>query len=535
VVLERENGGGVTDEKSGQAPMVDRGAEEELRILQAELNTIYRIAPTALASLTIELEFLRVSEALAHLHGKSSADFVGKALVDLIPGSAVEAQAAARQIVDTGEPIRGLNLLTQAISGAAQTWGETWYPQCSDREITGIEIVIVPTSAAEFTWKCGEQSSSNNEHFTQTQKLEALGRLAGGVAHDFNNLLTVLGGNLELIAHRPASSERVQRLAGAALEAVATGKRLTEHLLAFARQGTLSAKAINVFDVLMGCQDLLKRAAGEAVTVAFDVDPSLWHCRVDPGQLETALLNLSFNARDAMPQGGKLTFAAQNVGVDERSYVLLAVTDTGEGMLPAVSARAFEPFFTTKPPGKGTGLGLSMVHGFVKQTGGYTAIRTAPGTGTTVELYLPKAAQLEAPLSIDEEERGPLVSGRSPSILVVEDDEGVLKTITELLTDLGYRTIEASSGGEALRVLQRRPDIELILTDVVMPGGMSGIDLAREARRLRAEIKVVLTSGYADDLVAAANVEGDFPLISKPLRQADLARALRALLAGANP
>jgi signal transduction histidine kinase/ActR/RegA family two-component response regulator len=515
--------------------MVDRGAEEELARLQAELNTIYRIAPMSLASLTVELEFLRVSEMLAHLHGKSSADLVGKALVDLIPERAEKARAAVRQIVDTGEPIRGLTLLTQAISGSADSWQETWYPQCSDREITGIEIAILPTGAADFTQNRGEQSSSDSEHFTQTQKLEALGRLAGGVAHDFNNLLTVLGGNLELIAHRPASSEKVQRLAGAALEAVGTGKRLTEHLLAFARQGTLRIKTVNVFNILMGCQDLLKRAAGDAVTVAFDADLNLWPCSVDPAQLETALLNLTFNAHDAMPQGGKLTFAAQNVMVDDRSYVLLAVTDTGQGMLPAVASRAFEPFFTTKPPGKGTGLGLSTVHGLVKQAGGYTTIQTAPGSGTTVALYLPKAAQIEASPSVDEEECGPLVSGRSPSILVVEDDAGVLKTITELLTDLGYRAIEASNGREALTVLQRRPDIELILTDVVMPGGMSGIDLAREAKRFRAEVKVVLTSGYAEDLVAAGNVQSEFPLISKPLRQADLARALRALQAGGNP
>jgi signal transduction histidine kinase/ActR/RegA family two-component response regulator len=514
--------------------MVDRGPDEELQRLQAELNTVYRIAPMALASLNADLEFLRVSETLAHLHGKSSAELVGKTLMDLIPGRAAEARAAARQVIDTGEPAHGLNLLTQAIPGPAQNWEETWYPQRFDREITGIEIAIVRTSAAEFTWNSGEQPSSDNEHFTQTQKLEALGRLAGGVAHDFNNLLTVLGGNLELIAHRPSSSERVQRLAGAALEAVGTGKRITEHLLAFARQGTLRAKAINVFDVLTGCQDLLKRAAGDAVTVAFDVDLNLWPCRIDPAQLETALLNLSFNAHDAMPHGGKLIFTAKNVMIDGCSYVLLAVTDTGDGMLPSVAARAFEPFFTTKPPGKGTGLGLSMVHGFAKQSGGYTEIRTAPGAGATVELYLPRATEIPVATSIHEEERRLQASDDSPSVLVVEDDEGVLKTVAELLTDLGYRTVEATTGSEALRVLQRRPDIELILTDVVMPGGMSGIDLAREAKRLRA-IKVVLMSGYAEDLVATANVEGDFPLISKPLRQGDLARALRALQTGANP
>ena len=489
----------------------------------------------ALASLTADLEFRRVSETLAHLHGKSSAELIGKTLMDLIPGCAAEARATARQVIDAAEPAHGLNLLAKAIPGPAQNWEETWYPLRLDREIIGIAIALVRTSGAESTGDRGEQPSSDNEHFTQTHKLEALGRLAGGVAHDFNNLLTVLGGNLELIAHRPSSSERVQRLAGAALEAVGTGKRITEHLLAFARQGTLRAKAINVLDVLTECRDMLKRAAGDAVTVAFDIDLNLWPCHIDPAQLETALLNLSFNAHDAMPQGGKLIFAAKNVTIDERSHVLLAATDTGEGMLPSVAARAFEPFFTTKPPGQGTGLGLSMVHGFVKQSGGYTKIRTAPSAGTTVELYFPRATEQPVATSIQEEERRLPASDDAPAVLVVEDDEGVLKTITELLTDLGYRTIEATTGREALRVLQRRPDIELIVTDVVMPGGMSGIDLAREARRLRAEIKVVLTSGYAADLLAAANVEGDFPLISKPLRQADLARALRALQAGANP
>ena len=525
----------------GCDPMGDRSTEEEGSAL-AELSALYRVTSIALASMTTDLEFLRVNGRLARFHGKSPGEFVGKCLPILIPGRATEARDAARQLLATGELIRGVNILSPPASAPGPEWDETWYAQWWRDKVVGISVAIVPKSVAELIQNdLQQQASLSGEHHEKAQRLESLGRFAGGVAHDFNNLLTVLGGNLELILHRPFSTEKVQRLASSALEAVATGKRLTEHMLAFAQQRRLLSKIVNVLDVLKGCQDLLKRAAGEASIVAFEFEEDLWPCRIDPTQLETALLNLILNARDAMPRGGTITFTAQNVTVDDKqgavvgldrgSYVLIAVTDTGEGMSAGVSARAFEPFFTTKPPGKGTGLGLSTVHGFAKQMGGSAIIRTAPGAGTTVELYFPKGPKLQARPSIDEERRA-VPRGGSALILVVEDDEGVLNTIAELVADLGYRTIEATSGRDALEVLRRRPEIRLILTDVVMPGGMSGIELAREARRVRADVKILLTSGYAEDLVSKANTDDDFPLLAKPLRQDDLARALDALCAG---
>ncbi len=535
----------------------------EAQALCSELDAVYAAAPVALASMTTELMFRRVNERFAKFHGKQIDQFIGKTLSAVLPDRAVAAEAAARQIIKTGEPLDDLSILRTEASGAKH-YSESWIPHKSaDGRIVGIIIIMAP-EAAEYVRgdtgiapapiapglnKYGEagerlqvqvdQGSRTEEQLRHAQKMEAVGQLTGGIAHDFNNLLTVVGGNLELIVHRTSASDAVRRLAAAAQEAVTSGQKLIQHLLAFSRRQRLRPRTISVLNTLRDCEDLLRRAAGETVRVEFAIEPTLWPCYVDPGRLEAALLNLTLNARDAMPQGGTLHLAARNVtvGGDRHgpidllpgAYVLIAATDSGQGMPRAVVDRAFEPFFTTKPVGKGTGLGLSMLYGFAKQSGGLAAIKSAPRAGTTIELYLPKAR--------DETLQGVRRNGVSDAaprgsavVLVVEDDESVLQTVSELLADLGYRTVGATSGAEALTMLQRRRDIDLVLTDVVMPGGMSGIELAREARRRRAGIKVLLTSGYAEEALAESAAHDEFPLIGKPLRQAALGRALHALL-----
>ncbi len=267
------------------------------------------------------------------------------------------------------------------------------------------------------------------------------------------------------------------------------------------------------------------------------VDEQLWPCHVDPAQLETALLNLTLNGRDAMPDGGVLTIEARNVFLDEEAvagvapgpYVKLAVIDTGCGVPPETLDRVFEPFFTTKEVGKGTGLGLSMVYGFVKQSDGHVTIESTVGVGTTVTLYLPKTTQASG-IELEADETQAVPAAGSARILVVEDDEDVLQTTSALLTELGYEVFEARNGAEALEMLRDGKTFDLLFSDVVMPQGMSGVELAREAQRLRNGIKVLLTSGYADDVLARQGALDEFSVVSKPFHQATLARHLRSVL-----
>jgi PAS domain S-box-containing protein len=376
----------------------------------------------------------------------------------------------------------------------------------------------------------------------QAQKMEALGQLTGGIAHDFNNLLTVVMGSAELLreAKDPA---RQQALAETIMRAAERGSELAHRLLAFARRQPLAPKTIDVNHLVQGMQSLLAQTLGEHIEVRVAAAAKLLPAHVDGGQLETAILNLAINARDAMPAGGRLTIETRNVHLDPGfmagvgdpppgDYVMVAVSDTGMGMTPEVKARAFDPFFTTKDFGKGSGLGLSMVYGFVRQSGGYVTLYSEPGLGTTVKLYFPPAdgtvSREEAPAATGAEPRG------SETVLLVEDDAMVRRHVETILAALGYRTIVAENGAAALALLGAGERIDLVFTDVVMPGGMSGRDLAEAARRLRPEIKILFTSGYTNEMFSASAPETE-PLanfLAKPYRRRDLAAKLRAVLDG---
>jgi PAS domain S-box-containing protein len=370
----------------------------------------------------------------------------------------------------------------------------------------------------------------------RAQKMEAVGQLTGGVAHDFNNLLTAIIGSLELI-QRDAMNPRVARLADSALRAATRGAELTHQLLSFARRQVLKPVVVDVAVLLGEMEILLCHAAGGAVEVAIDGSAGLWPCEVDPAQFQSAVLNLVVNARDAMAAGGRLAIETRNVargglpaGIDlaDGAYVAVAVRDTGEGMTAEVMARAFEPFFTTKDIGKGSGLGLSMVYGFVSQSGGGINLDSAPGAGTCVTLYLPRAR--EWGLAADAG-GGAAAQHGSGSILVVEDDEHVRQVSVEMLLGLGYRVSAAADGPAALGLV-RRGDFDLLFSDVVMPKGISGFDLARQAQRLRPAIKVLLTSGYP--LSDTPNPE-QFRLLAKPFRSGDLAAVVAELLERPGP
>jgi signal transduction histidine kinase/HAMP domain-containing protein len=373
------------------------------------------------------------------------------------------------------------------------------------------------------------------EQLHQSQKMESVGQLTGGVAHDFNNLLTVVSGNLELV-EAATDVRKVRKFAAAAQRAIDRGAKLTAQLLAFSRRQTLNPKVFNANQRISEFQGLIRQAVGAGYEVKLRTDDQLWLCHVDPSLLETALLNLVLNARDAMPDGGVLQIETRNMVVEEGAmagcsagpYVRLSVTDTGCGIPPEVRDRVFEPFFTTKEVGKGTGLGLSMVYGFVRQSGGHIAIESAPGGGTTIALYLPKATQ--KPEAGKETRQAQAVTSGSERILLVDDNDDLLEVTSEMLSVRGYQVSCARNGAEALRMLQSDQEFELLLTDIVMPNGMSGVELAREARRLRRGIKILLTSGYARDVLQRHDAVDEFPIIRKPFRFIELARSLQAVL-----
>jgi PAS domain S-box-containing protein len=373
------------------------------------------------------------------------------------------------------------------------------------------------------------------EQLHQSQKMESVGQLTGGIAHDFNNLLMVASGNLELI-EEAAVDGRVRQFAETAQRAVDRGAKLTGQLLAFSRRQRLNPRLVNANELISEFQGLIRQAVGGACEVKLLTDGPQWLCHVDPALLETALLNLALNARDAMPDGGVLKIETRNLVIDEGaaagclpgSYVMVSVTDTGCGMPPEVRDRVFEPFFTTKEVGKGTGLGLSMVYGFVRQSGGYIAVDSAPDSGTTVALYLPKATQEpDAEVNAIPTQA---ISGRSERILVVDDNEDLLKVTSAKLTAFGYRVDCASNGAEAIEIFRSGREFDLLLSDVVMQNGMNGVELAREARRLNKGIKILLTSGYAGDVLERHQAVDEFPIIDKPFHLADLARRLRSIL-----
>jgi signal transduction histidine kinase len=371
----------------------------------------------------------------------------------------------------------------------------------------------------------------------QAQKMEAVGQLTGGVAHDFNNLLTAIIGSLEMI-ERTDAPELIRKYATAAMRAADRGARLTQQLLAFSRRQVLRPEIVNVNRLLGEFETLTQRAVGESIEVKFALDAKVDPSRIDPAQFQSAVLNLVVNARDATPAGGRILVETRNVhlgaengalelGLSPGRYVMIAVSDTGSGMTAEVRAQAFDPFFTTKEVGKGSGLGLSQVYGFAKQSGGHVTVESEPGQGTCVRFYLP-SVEAPAPARSDGAVEPP-PERRTGSVLIVEDDEAVLATVKGSLDELGYRTIVARSAAEALDVLRRDEPIDLLFSDIVMPGGMNGVALARRARRLRQDIKVLLTSGYAP---AAANEhENDgFAVLSKPYRQGELARVIAGVL-----
>src|SRR5215472_2976995 len=384
----------------------------------------------------------------------------------------------------------------------------------------------------------------SREELVQAQRLEAIGQLTGGIAHDFNNLLTVVLGNLDLILRSRGDAEKIERLTQGAMKAAQRGEHLVRQLLTYARKQITRPDTVNLNQLIVNIENLMHRVIGEQIEVVTMLSPVLAPAQIDPAQFETAVLNLVINSRDAMAGGGRITIETRNVTLDRDyaadnpeltagPYVMIAVSDSGSGMTPTVLQRAFDPFFTTKEVGKGSGLGLSQVYGFAKTAGGHVKIYSELGLGTTVKLYLPKSSDRPIMPEIGPETASLRPASGQETILVVEDDEDVLVVSAESLRELGYQVVTAGNAAEALEILRGDQAVELLLSDVIMPGGMNGVQLTVEARRIRPKLKVLLTSGYT---AAALSLEHGLPdnmnVVEKPYRREDLARKLRLVIGG---
>jgi PAS domain S-box-containing protein len=381
------------------------------------------------------------------------------------------------------------------------------------------------------------------EQLRQSQKMEAVGQLTGGLAHDFNNLLTGISGSLELMQARIAQGRtaEIDRYILAAQGAVKRASALTHRLLAFSRRQTLDPKPTNVNRLLNELEDLIRRTVGPGVQVEVVGASGLWPTLVDPNQLENSVLNLCINGRDAMPDGGKLTIETSNKWIDERAsrshdlpvgqYVSVCVTDTGTGMTPDVIAKAFDPFFTTKPIGEGTGLGLSMIYGFARQSGGQVRIYSEVGEGTTMCLYLPRYSDVAALAEEIERPPGAQATGEGEVVLVIDDEPTVRMLVAEVLAELGYAVIEAPDGPAGLKVLDSNARIDLLITDVGLPGGMNGRQVADAARVGRPDLKVLFITGYAENAVIGKGrlAEGMY-VVTKPFQMDMLAHRIREII-----
>ena len=380
------------------------------------------------------------------------------------------------------------------------------------------------------------------EMLRQSQKMELIGQLTGGIAHDFNNLLTIIIGSVErLQRHMPADSPNL-KAADLAMEGALRAAALTQRLLAYSRRQALKPQPIKPNTLIHDMHELMQRTLGESITIKTLIADDTWQIFADEAQLQSVLLNLAINARDAMPNGGMLLIATENKDLDQLysganddvvagQYVTITVSDTGIGMSSEVAEKAFEPFFTTKEIGQGTGLGLSQVYGFIKQSGGHVKIYSELGQGTSVKLYLPRLLSEAAAASKPMQTGNMLVSADHQTVLVVEDDDGVRANSVEILGELGYQVLQAADGPSALKILEANANIQLLFTDIGLPGGMNGCDLANIVRRYYPAIKIVFTSGYAQNILAHQGyLTSDVTLLLKPFTYAELGRVLQKAL-----
>ncbi len=523
----------AADERRRVEDALDQ-SEEKLRRSEAFFRALIENSTDVITVIGADGRILFQSRSAEAELGFASAEMVGRNALDFIhpddAGQVVETLASVMQ--DKGAT-GSAEFRFRHRDGGWRIVSAIGKNALDDASLEGVVVV-----ARDVT-----HHRATEESLRQAQKMEIVGRFTGGVAHDFNNLLAVIVGNLDLVDEKLDGQVEIRRRVHHALGAAQRGATLTQRLLAYSRKQPLQPCATDLVELVSGAVELLASSLGETIEVETVLGDGLWPATVDPHQLETALANLALNARDAMPHGGKLTIEAANARLDDAyvaaddelesgDYVVIAVSDTGDGIAPDDLPQVFEPFFTTKDVGRGSGLGLSMVYGFAKQSGGHVNIYSEPGQGTTVRIYLPRAdidveTVAPAPARVDR----PAPRGHGETVLVVEDDAAVREACVGLLADLGYAALAACDGKSALAVLDRTPNLALLFTDVVLPGGMSGAELAPEARRRRPRLKVLYTSGYTENAVIhQGRLDDGVELLEKPYRKAQLARKLRQVL-----
>nr|WP_315399641.1 response regulator [uncultured Duganella sp.] len=506
--------------------------ERQLNQQAADRDRMWRLSTDLMLVADFNSRIVSINPAWTSILGHQPPDVIGNDFLGY-----VHADDHAATIAEVGRLASGLTTLRfeNRYRHADGSWRDISWTAVPD-----IDLIHAVGRDITDEKRAAEALRQTESALLQSQKLESIGKLTGGVAHDFNNVLQIISGNLQLLQMAAgADAATLKRLATATV-AVERGARLASQLLSFARRHPLKPVVADLRELLQSMDDLLQRAIGESVAVELAVDHQLWRTLIDPNQLENVLLNLAINARDAMDGEGRLTIELRNAELDAAycaghpelcpgQYVMLAVSDTGCGIAPELADKVFEPFFTTKREGEGTGLGLSMAYGFIKQSGGHIKVYSEVGHGTTFKLYLPRSmAELESlPAALN----GPVVGG-SETVLVVEDDAQVRETVVEILKGLGYAVLKAADGQSALSIIESGLPIDLLFTDVVMPGSLRSPELARRAKAVLPGLEVLFTSGYTQNaIVHGGRLDAGVELLSKPYRREDLARKIRFMFA----
>jgi PAS domain S-box-containing protein len=507
--------------------------------LQAEIDrqsllfqAVFDHVPEALVISSSEGQVILVNPAATRMFGYQADEAIGLELSALF---AYPADVDKLEANSASQPVGGVESWT--ISAPLKRKDGTRFP--GQRHVADIDGADGSRVAVVSLFRDMTEELKQKEAALKSQRLEAIGQLSGGIAHDFNNLLTIISGNLELLEEviiNPQDHELLSRAARAA----DSGARLTNRLLTFARRRQLAAEVINLNEQVRSMTELLRRTLGDTIELRTHLAPDLWLARVDAGEVEAAVLNLAINARDAMPDGGKLAIRTDNATLEEGEtgfegpliageYVRISVSDNGAGMTKEILSRVFEPFFTTKAPGRGTGLGLSTIYGFVKQSNGNITIYSEPGTGTTVNLYLPRSSDVQ-----NSEQMGtasPDRAAKGERVLVVEDNRDVRALTVKRFERLGYSVVECVTGAEAKEALKNGLEVDIIFTDIMMPGGLTGIDLGRWVGENHPRLPVILTTGFAEEIAGTTTVGKEpWTILRKPYTQKDLANVVRTVL-----
>jgi PAS domain S-box-containing protein len=514
--------------------MTERNAaEKKLEKARAFFDAIIESLPAMLLVRTVaDGKVVLVNSAAEQLLGYDRNEIIGKTAIDLLPHQeAKNVLLQDEQTLLTGKPVENEFSLTTRKLGVRRVRMKG-FPLLEEQGNTQYIVAF----AEDVT----VQRQTEDQLF-QAQKMEAVGQLTGGLAHDFNNLLAVIIGNLDIMAELAPSAPEHAELSAAALEAALSGAELTRRLLAFARRQPLKPEEVDANELVSGITKLLARTLGEDIKITLDLDPATKPVFVDRVQLETAITNLANNARDAMPTGGQLFVATRNgyldrdyiekhPEVESGEYVTIEISDTGQGMAPEIVERIFEPFYTTKGVGKGTGLGLSMVFGFLKQSAGHVSVYSEPGLGTTFRLYLqPSQSTSQTNVVVEAPSLQPDYKNEE-RVLVVEDNSSLRTVVVRQLEVIGLRVLEAENGQMALDVLKEEPRVDLVFTDVVLPGNMDGYALARAIKERYPNLKIIMTSGFPGMRFNETELADSLPLLSKPYRKQDLVRMVREVL-----